>query len=115
MTRLRWLALLLVPLSVAAGSVLWSRRPIEVPVAVPEREVPLRVFGLGTVEARVLSRVGFDVPGVLVAMMADHGDRVAAGTVLARLDPAAQGARFDRMVSLHDGRIEADERACTLS
>jgi HlyD family secretion protein len=91
-------ALLALPLLLlaAGGLWFWQQRPIPVQVAQVEREVPLRVFGLGTVEAQVLSRVGFEVPGVLLEVLADHGDRVSAGAVLARLDAASQRARLAR-------------------
>lgn len=79
-----------------AGLSLLRLQPITLETARPERDVPLRVFGLGTMEARVLSRIGFEVAGVLVAVQADHGDGVPAGTVLARLDPASQQARLAR-------------------
>lgn len=85
-------ALLLVA---AAGSGWWyaTQRPLAVPVAAIEHDVPIRIFGLGTIEAQVVSRVGFEVPGTLTEVLADHGDRVAAGTVLARLNAASQRAR----------------------
>ncbi|WP_374449668.1 efflux RND transporter periplasmic adaptor subunit [Stella sp.] len=70
-----------------------TQRPLDVPVAAFEEDVPVTVFGLGAVEARVLSRVGFEVPGTLVAVLADHGDRVQAGAPLARLNAASQEAR----------------------
>ncbi len=54
------------------------------------------VFGLGTVEARVTSKIGFKVSGVLVELHADVGDRVAKGAVLARLDDREQTARAAR-------------------
>jgi HlyD family secretion protein len=90
---------LLVVLPVAAcvaGAGLWwyaTQRPLKVPVAAVETEVPIKVFGLGTVEARVLSNVGFETGGMLMAINADHGDRVAAGTVLASLGTASQEAK----------------------
>lgn len=96
MKRLRWLLLLLLPVAAAASFTVWGQRPLEVSIAPLERDIPLRVFGLGTVEARILSRVGFEVSGVLVALEADHGDSVAAGAVLARLDDASQRARLAR-------------------
>ena len=71
-------------------------RPIKVQVAHVERDVPVQVFGLGTVEARVTSKVGFKVSGVLVDLRADVGDRVAKGAVLARLDDREQSARVRR-------------------
>ena len=36
-------------------------RSITVRVAAEETNTPIRVFGLGTIEARVLSRIGFEV------------------------------------------------------
>jgi HlyD family secretion protein len=78
----------------AAGGV-WAlrHRPLDIPVAREERDVPVRVFGLGTIEAQIASRIGFEVAGTLAEVLVDHGDRVPAGTVLARLAPAAQQAR----------------------
>lgn len=68
-------------------------RPLPVEVARPAENIPLQVFGLGTVEARILSKVGFEVGAALVKLNADHGDRVTKGDVLARLDNAEQEAR----------------------
>ena len=61
-----------------------------------ERDVAVRVFGLGTVEARVQSKIGFKVSGVLADLEADVGDRVAKGVVLARLDSREQQAQVAR-------------------
>jgi HlyD family secretion protein len=68
-------------------------RPIEVQVSEIQRDVPIQVFGLGTVEAQVLSRVGFEVAGTLIEQRADYGDRVEAGALLARLNSREQEAR----------------------
>jgi HlyD family secretion protein len=82
---------------VGGGFAAWSLlRPITVQVAQTERDVAVQVFGLGTVEARVTSKVGFKVPGVLVDLRADVGDRVVKGAVLARLDDREQTARVAR-------------------
>lgn len=83
---------------VAIGAASWSAylRPIKVQVAAVQRDVPVEVFGLGTVEARVTSKVGFKVSGVLVELRADVGDRVPKGAVLARLDDREQSARVAR-------------------
>jgi HlyD family secretion protein len=70
--------------------------PVSVQVSQVERDVPVQVFGLGTVEARVTSKVGFKVSGVLVELKADVGDRVAKGSVLARLDDREQRAQVAR-------------------
>lgn len=81
----------------AAGAFAFrARMPVEVPVAAEERDIPIRVFGLGTIEAQVLTRVGFEVAGTLTEVLADHGDRVPAGAVLARINAATQEARVAR-------------------
>tara|TARA_R110001592_G_scaffold119153_1_gene322107 strand:- start:277 stop:1440 length:1164 start_codon:yes stop_codon:yes gene_type:complete len=71
-------------------------RPLPVEVARPAENVPIKVFGLGTVEARILSQVGFEVGAALIELHADHGDRVRNGAVLARLHSAEQEARVAR-------------------
>lgn len=88
----------LVLVGAAATGVAWLRmwRPLDVSVAAFTQDVRVTVFGLGAVEARVLSRVGFEVAGRLVEVSADHGDQVAAGAALARLDSASQEARVAR-------------------
>jgi HlyD family secretion protein len=63
------------------------------------------------VEARVLSRVGFEVTGRLVEVLGDHGDQVAAGTPLARLDPESQEARVARAEAAVLSADAAAERA----
>ena len=85
-------------LVIAAGAIAWTLffRPIDVQVSQRQSDVLVQVFGLGTVEARVTSKVGFKASGVLVALRADVGDRVAKGAVLARLDDREQTARVGR-------------------
>ncbi|MFC6674234.1 efflux RND transporter periplasmic adaptor subunit [Marinobacterium aestuariivivens] len=68
-------------------------RPLSVEVAQLAENVPVKVFGLGTVEARILSKIGFEVGAALVEMNADHGALVKKGDVLARLHSAEQEAR----------------------
>jgi HlyD family secretion protein len=81
-----------------AGFSAWSLllRPITVQIARIEHDVPVQVFGLGTVEARVQSKIGFKVSGVLAELQTDIGDRVAKGTVLARLNLQEESARVAR-------------------
>jgi HlyD family secretion protein len=79
--------------AVALGLSIYANRPIAVQVASIESNVPVRVFGLGTVEARVLSKIGFEVGATLVELNADHGDRVSKGQVLARLSAGEQEAK----------------------
>ncbi|MGL5136946.1 MAG: biotin/lipoyl-binding protein, partial [Beijerinckiaceae bacterium] len=87
--------LAVVALSVIAvlGVFFVGNRPVAVVVADTEENVLIRVFGLGSVEARVLSRIGFEVGATLSELTADHGERVARGQVLARLDPGEQSAK----------------------
>lgn len=73
-----------------------TERPITVTVAETEQNVSVRVYGLGTVEARIVSNVGFEVGAALTELGADSGDAVEAGQVLARLHVAEQQARVKR-------------------
>lgn len=73
-----------------------NNRPVRVEVASVERDVTVRVFGLGSVEARVMSKIGFEVGATLVELNADHGDRVSRGQVLARLSLGEQEAKVAR-------------------
>ncbi|CUW40368.1 Membrane-fusion protein [Magnetospirillum sp. XM-1] len=66
---------------------------VAVEVAVVSRDVPIRVYGLGTIEAKVASKIGFAVAGTLAELRADAGDGVVKGQVLARLDDAEQRAK----------------------
>ena len=87
----------------AAGSAFgaWAMflSPVEVSAATIQSDVAVEVFGLGTIEARVESKVGFKVSGVLVELRADVGDHVAKGDVLARLDNREQAAQVGRAKS----------------
>ena len=99
-------ALALAALAVAGFSFL-HLRPLPVEVARAEADVPVEVYGLGTVEARVLTRVGFEIGNTLDELRADHGDRVVAGDVLARLHETEQAARV-AMAEAAVARAEAD-------
>lgn len=72
---------------------IYSNRPISIRAASIEHNVLVRVFGLGTVEARVLSKIGFEVGATLVELNVDHGDLVKEGQVLARLSTGEQEAK----------------------
>lgn len=74
-------------------------RPLPIEVARPADNVPVKVFGLGTVEARILSKIGFEVGAALVKLNADHGDRVTAGAVLARIHSGEQEARVAKALA----------------
>jgi HlyD family secretion protein len=96
MSRLvKWIVgLALLMLVVGSGYYLRMAREIQVRVAQPQSNVEVRVFGIGTVEAQVLSKVGFQVAGKVVAVEADQGDFVKAGRLLAKLDDEAQRAKL---------------------
>lgn len=78
---------------IAAAVLIYTNRPVSVEVVAIEKDVTVRVFGLGTVEARVVSKIGFEVGATLSALNADHGDHVEAGQVLARLNSGEQDAK----------------------
>lgn len=91
--RKTWIVTGLAALALAAGVSLLGNRPLTVNVLEPQENLDLRLYGLGSVEARVLSNVGFETGGVLHSLTADAGDRVAQGQELARLHPEEQQAR----------------------
>jgi HlyD family secretion protein len=95
--RIRLLSIGLLPVGVAGLAFAYlSLRPLEVPVAALVENIPVRVFGLGTVEARVLSKIGFEVGAAITELNADHGDLVKQGQVLARLHATQQEAKVAR-------------------
>jgi HlyD family secretion protein len=77
MKRYATIVLVVIAAVLAGGAVCYQRalRPVEVEVASVEHTVDVRLFGIGTVEAQILSRVGFQISGK-IAM-------VEAGTPLA--------------------------------
>lgn len=84
-------------LVVASGGYYWRYvREIPVRVATVEQNVEVRVFGIGTIEAQVLSKVGFQIAGKVIAIEADQGDFVKAGALLAKLDDEAQRAKLKK-------------------
>lgn len=94
--RKGWIILAAAAIAIAGAVVFYTQRPLTVSIVRPEADVPLRIYGLGTVEARVLSRVGFEVGAALLTLSADAGDRVAKGQELATLHTAEQEARMAR-------------------
>ena len=97
MVRIPWKTVIAVgglAAAALASFAFYHYRPLTVAVLEPERELVIKVFGLGTVEARIVSKIGFKVAGTLVELQADHGDRVLAGQILARIDNKEQKARL---------------------
>ncbi|KAB2884240.1 MAG: HlyD family efflux transporter periplasmic adaptor subunit [Albidovulum sp.] len=94
--RKSWILGAVAVAAIGAGALFLTERPLSVTTVIPEADVPLRLYGLGTVEARVLSRVGFEVGAALITLAADAGDVVARGQELAALNPDEQEARVAR-------------------
>lgn len=81
-------------LAVIAATVFFVKnKPLSVNTVPVKEDVTVEVYGLGTVEAKILSTVGFEVGAALVELNADQGDRVEKGAVLARLHSAEQEAK----------------------
>ncbi|CAA7626113.1 efflux RND transporter periplasmic adaptor subunit [Magnetospirillum sp. SS-4] len=97
---------IIIAVVMAAAAVLLGLRlgggGLTVEVAAMASDVPVRVYGLGTIEAKVSSKLGFAVGGTLVELLADAGDAVPRGAVLARLDDAEQKARAAAARALYD-------------
>lgn len=81
---------------IIGGRYVIANRPLTVSVAAVEENVAIEVFGLGTVEARIMSKVSFEVGSTLAQVNVDHGDRVKRGEVIALLNADEQRARTER-------------------
>ncbi|MDE2365251.1 MAG: efflux RND transporter periplasmic adaptor subunit [Hyphomicrobiales bacterium] len=88
--------LALVATAIVGAAYFVRSRPLALKVAQVEESVPIRVFGLGTVEARVVSKASFDVGAMIVEFAADHGNHVKKGDELARLVSTEQEAKVAR-------------------
>lgn len=77
----------------AASGWFRSAPPLTLPIAQVEQDVPILVFGLGTIEAQVSSRIGFEVAGSPTEVLADHGDQFTVWQVLVRLDHIHPGRK----------------------
>lgn len=96
MTRKQGWLVAFVAIAAIAASAYYARfvREITVATAPLETNVEARVFGIGTIEAQILSKIGFQIVGKIDAIEADQGDLVKAGALLARLDGDAQRAKL---------------------
>jgi len=94
---LRLSAGLLAALIVMGGGAYWRfMREIPVRTAALEQNVEVRVFGIGTIEAQIVSKVGFQIVGKVISIEADQGDVVKSGVLLAKLDDDAQRAKLKK-------------------
>jgi RND family efflux transporter MFP subunit len=81
-------------------------RPVAVTVGeVARRDIAPAIQGVGTVEAKVVVKVGSKITGRLVSVLVDQGDTVKAGQVMARLDDA----QFRAEVSRSEASVRAAE------
>jgi HlyD family secretion protein len=93
--KLRLLFGLIVIAAIVTAAIFFIRqRPVTVAVARVEQNIPIQVFGLGTVEAHILSKIGFQATGTVEELLVDQGALVKKGDVLARLDMSEQKARL---------------------
>ena len=111
-----WLSAIVLTAVVGAIAAVWTMalRPVNVTVARVERDVAVQVFGLGTVEARVYSKIGFKVSGVIARLTADVGDRVTMGSAVAGLNSREEGARLRRAEAVVE-QAEANLQKVTAS
>jgi HlyD family secretion protein len=96
LTRRTGFGLVAVVALAVGGWFFLTERPVSVQVVAAAQAVQVRVYGLGTVEARVVSKIGFEVGAALTELLVDSNDSVTKGQVLARLHPAEQQARVAR-------------------
>ena len=96
-SAIRLSAGLLAALIVMGGGAYWRfMREIPVRTAALEQNVEVRVFGIGTIEAQIVSKVGFQIVGKVISIEADQGDVVKSGVLLAKLDDDAQRAKLKK-------------------
>ena len=76
-----------------------KNKPLLVEIATTEQNVAVNVYGLGTVEVKIKSSLGFEVSAPITELYADQGDSVKKGTVLARLHNAEQNAKTQMAVT----------------
>lgn len=73
-----------------------KNKSLSVEIATTEKNVVVNVYGLGTVEVKIKSSIGFEVSAPITELYADQGDSVKKGTVLARLQNAEQNAKTQK-------------------
>ena len=94
--KLKYIVAALLGAGIIFAYLFLNNRAVPVLVASPKENIPIQVFGLGTIEARILSKVGFEVGAALIMVDADHGDMVKKGQILARLHSGVQNAKVAR-------------------
>lgn len=86
---MKWGSLAVVLAALAVVGARYFLRPVPVTVStVAIRDIAPAVHGVGTVEAKLVVNVSAKVTGRMVSVLADQGDLVRAGQVVATLDRA---------------------------
>lgn len=116
-TRFYVLAAAVAPLALAAGcntshgnNAAAEQSALYVDTAAAERldGYPVQREFSGRIEARRVSRVGFEIGGALTQVLVDEGDSVTEGSALARLDTAAFRARRDEAAAALAQAVSAE-------
>jgi RND family efflux transporter MFP subunit len=100
----RWhIALAAILLGSAAAGAWWWLRPAELAVTAPSRgEAVEAVYATGSVEPSVMLPLAPRTSGRLVARLADEGDQVRKGQLLARLDDSDLRSSVDEQLARAD-------------
>jgi HlyD family secretion protein len=94
-----------------AGGWFMTNRPLAVETVVPEENVQLRLYGLGSVEARIVARIGFEASAAVTELAADAGDKIRKGQAIAKLRSVEQEAKVVRSEASAKAAQSALEKA----
>ncbi len=97
MRRSVYMVLFVALLAGAGGFAIWrTTAPIAVAVASIERNVEARLFGIGTIEAQISAKIGFQIAGRITSLSADQGQILESGKLIAQLEDSVQRARLQK-------------------
>ena len=109
--RRSWLIGGLIVVASTGGRVVYDKPAAAVEVVILEDNVQLRLYGLGTVEARIIAKIGFEVGAAVTELVVDAGDSVKKGQVIARLHSTEQEAKVARAEASVTAAQSAQEKA----
>ena len=101
----------------AAADPIFGAAPESIPIpvvaaAVEQRDVPVYLFGIGSVQAFKTVTVSSRVDGQQLSLFFEEGQRVRAGDVIAQLDPhpfPAAARQVEGNVRLDEAQLEGPE------
>ena len=109
----KWLIRVVVAVVTVALLKLTLLAPPRVPVVnLEKRDLTARVYGNGTVEAKVVVGISSKITGRIVELYVDQGDHVKAGQLLARLendDLVQQQRQSEAAVSRSDANLNVEK------